>query len=218
MQLLSRLKLTGCKSHSLATPTRHLFNTSRILIAKLHLDYLSRLRSDRAILEALDRLPSHIYETYDEILLQICLKQPDDLQDIVRVLHWLAYSIVPLTLEQASEIVSIRHGGESLDPLGIATDLAASLGSLVTLNTVDTTSNQIEDLRGPRVTFMTLAHYSVEEYLKSGKMAAALRSQFYLESRAVHLRLARACLQYVGFTDFSELIPSPVNSNLICPW
>jgi hypothetical protein len=217
LQLLSRPRLTGCKRLSLATLIQYLVNVSRILIAKLHLDYLSRLRSDRAILEALDRLPSHIYETYDEILLQICTKQPDDLQDIVRVLHWLAYSIVPLTLEQASEIVSIRPEDETLDPLGIATDLAASLGSLIILNTVDTTSNQVEDLRGPRVTFITLAHYSVEEYLKSGKIVAALRSQFYLESRAVHLRLARACLQYVGFTDFSELIPPPVNCHLIHP-
>jgi hypothetical protein len=109
-------------------------------------------------------------------------------------------------LEQASEIVSIRPNDRSLDPLGIATDLASSLGSLVTLNTVDTISNRIEDLRGPQVTFITLAHYSVEEYLKSGKMAAALKDQFYLESRAVHLRLARTCLQYVGFDNFSEPI------------
>jgi hypothetical protein len=52
---------------------------NRILIAKLHLGYVCGLKSDRAIKEALIKLPSGIYATYDDILRQICSKRPDDL-------------------------------------------------------------------------------------------------------------------------------------------
>jgi hypothetical protein len=78
---------------------------SRILIAKLQLDYICGLKSDRAIKEALIKLPFGIYQTYDEILYQLCSKRPDEIDDIKRILQWLVYSKVPLTLEQVAEIV-----------------------------------------------------------------------------------------------------------------
>jgi hypothetical protein len=81
------------------------------------------------------------------------------------IYQWLQCSIIPLTLEQVAEVVSIRPGDQTFDESGIATDLlnlAASLGSLVTLYTQDTTGNRYEDLRGSQLIFMTLAHCSVE--------------------------------------------------------
>lgn len=108
------------------------------MIAKLQLDYICGLKSDRAIKEALAKLPSGIYATYDEILLQLCAKHPDDIEDMRLILQCLQYSIVPLTLPQIAEILSIRPGDRTLDESGIVTDLmdlAASLGSLVTVYT-----------------------------------------------------------------------------------
>jgi hypothetical protein len=189
---------------------------SRILIAKLHLDYVCGLKSDRAIKEALIKLPSGIYATYDDILRQICSKRPDDLEDIKRILQWLMYCMVPLTLQQVGEIVSIRPGDRILDKSGIATDLldlVACLGSLVTLHTQDTSANMYEDLRGAQLTIMSLAHYSVEEYLKSGKMSADLAVKFHVEPPNIHFELAKICLQYIGFEDFSEPIEQPVRFN-----
>ena len=190
----------------------------RILIAKLQLDYICGLRSDRAIKEALVKLPSGIYATYDEILHQLCTKNPDDVEDMKRILQWLVCSMEPLTLEQLAEIVSIRPGDRVLDQSGIATDLmdlAACCGSLVAVHTQETSYGQYGDLRGPQVTLITLAHASVEEYLKSGKIGRGLSSIFHMEANVVHHELAKTCLQYVGFEDFEQPIDQPVSQKTL---
>jgi hypothetical protein len=177
------------------------------LIAKLQLDYICGLKSDRAIKEALIKLPSGIYPTYDEILHQLCSKRPNEIDDIRRILQWLLYSMVPLTLEQVAEVVAIRPEDKRLDESGISTDLldlAASLGSLVALHIQDTSGGVYEDLRGPQVTLMTLAHYSVEQYLKSGQMGRGLSEIFHMDSKVIHSELAKTCLQYIGFDDFAH--------------
>ena len=102
----------------------------------MQLDYLCGLRSDRAIKEALAKLPSGIYATYDEILRQLCTKNPDDVEDMRRILRWLVFSMEPLTLQQLAEIVSIRPEDRSLDESGISTDaldLASCCGSCLAL-------------------------------------------------------------------------------------
>lgn len=186
----------------------------RILIAKLQLDYICGLKSDRAIKEALIKLPSGIYPTYDEILRQLCTKRPGGIDDMKLILHWLQNSIVPLTLQQIAEIISIRDGDRALDKSGIATDpmdLVASLGSLVSLYTQDTSKTLYEDLRGPYLTFITLAHYSVEEYLRSGEMDPSLATIFHSNPETIHHDLAKYCLQYIGLEDFSIPIQEPSN-------
>src|ERR1700709_2438525 len=125
----------------------------RFLIAKLQLDYICRLRSDRAIKEALITLPSSIYPMYDDILQDLVSRNPDDVDDIRRILQWLVGSIVPLTLEELAEAVSVRIEDRNLDHSGIATDLkdlAACCGALVTVRTQET-HGEVEDLRGPFV-------------------------------------------------------------------
>jgi hypothetical protein len=144
----------------------------RILIAKLQLDYVCKLKSDRAIKEALIALPSGVYE-------------------------------------ELAEAVSIQPDDRMLDQSGIATDvmdLAASCGGLVTIRTQDTSESAYEDLRGPRITLITLAHASVEEYLTSGKIGRGLADKFHMEPKAVHHELAKTCLQYVGFENFKDPI------------
>lgn len=79
-----------------------------MLIAKLHLDYLCRLKSDRAIREGLLKLPTSIYEIYDDILEDLVAKYPDDIEDICQILQWLVGSLTPLTLNELSEAISIR--------------------------------------------------------------------------------------------------------------
>jgi hypothetical protein len=167
------------------------------LIAKLQLDYICGLKSDRAIKQALAELPSGVYETYDEILYELCSKGPGEAEEIKKILQWLVYSIVPLTLRELAEAVSIQPGDITLDKSGIATDvmdLAASCGGLVTLRS--------QDLRGSRITLITLAHASVEEYLTSGKIGSGLSERFHIDRKIVHHELAKTCLQYIGFGDF----------------
>ncbi|RFU27044.1 hypothetical protein B7463_g9317, partial [Scytalidium lignicola] len=189
-----------------------------ILIAKLQLDYICGLKSDRDIREALEKLPSGIYQTYDELLYQLCSKHPDDVENIVQMLYWLVGSMVPLTLEELAEAISIRPEDKFLDRFGIATDLldlAASCGSLVTIRTIETSGGSYEDLRGPQITLITLAHASVEEYLKSGKIGRGLTDTFNMNMQAIHLKLARVCLQYVGFEDFWQPMSLPASKKTI---
>lgn len=163
------------------------------------------------------KLPSSIYETYDEILYQLCRKNPDDIQDIKRILQWLLCSRVPLTLEELAEAISIRPGDETLDESGIATDimdLAACCGSLVTINTQRTSHGQYEDLRGPQVTLITLAHASVEEYFKSGNLGRGMSLAFYMDVEILHHELAKTCLQYLGFEDFESPIDDEVRERM----
>jgi len=201
----------GCKST--IAQRNEMLNRQRILIAKLQLDYVCGLKSDRAIKEALAKLPSGVYATYDEILRQLCTKRPNDIEDMRLILQWLQYSMVPLTLPQIAEAISIRPGDKSLDESGIATDLmdlASSLGSLVTIYTQDTTRSRYSDLRGPTLTFLSPAHYSVEEYLRSGQMDPTLAITFQFDPKATHDNLAKICLQYIGFEDFSEPIEKSI--------
>ncbi|KAH8892222.1 hypothetical protein GQ53DRAFT_823022 [Thozetella sp. PMI_491] len=184
-----------------------------ILLSKLQLDYICGLRSDRAIKEAMNRSPSSMYATYDEILRQLCSKRPGDIETMKSILQWLIHCKVPLTLRQVAEIVSIRKGDQYLDESGIATDvwdLASCLGSLVTLHTEDTSGEIYTDLRGTQVTVMTLAHYSVEEYLISGKMDPELAMVFPMDPDSIHLQCAKLCLQYIAFDDFKCPIAGPV--------
>lgn len=159
------------------------------------------------------RLPSSVYEIYDEILRQLCSKRPDDIEDIRYILQWLVFCEVPLGLQQVAEIVSIRVGDRLLDESGIATDildLAACLGSFVTLHIENTSANFYADLRGTELIIITLSHYSVEEYLKSGQMDTELAVKFPMNPYEVHLQCAKRCLQYIGFDDFNYPIEQPV--------
>lgn len=196
--------------HSLTTGK--LSHSGRFLIAKLQLDYICRLRSDRAIRAALTSLPSSLYSIYDDILHDLIVKNPDDIDDIRLVLTWLLGSKVPLTLQQLAEAVSIQPGDQSLDRSGIITDvmdLAACCGALVSLRTQETT-NEIEDLRGRSITLISLSHASVEEYLKSGKMGRGLAVIFPMHEKTIHRQIARTCIQYIGFDDFKQPLMSPV--------
>ena len=162
----------------------------------------------------MSELPSTVYATYDEILRHLWEKNPTDVDDARTILQWLVYCETPLTLRQVAEIVSIRPGDQNFDESGIATDLldlAACLGSLVSLYTEDTAAKLYPDLRGTRLTILTLAHYSVEEYLRSDKMAADVASKFALDPRGAHMHCARLCLQYIGLRDFDEPIREPVS-------
>jgi len=207
-----RQKLTGCE-RSVKLESTSILTNCRILIAKLQLDYLCGLKSDRSIKEALDKLPTSINATYDEILQQLCTQNPENIDEIRLILEWLVGSSVPLTLDQLAEAVSIRPGDRRLERDGIATDamdLAASCGSLVTIYTQETHADYHDDLRGTGTTLISLSHASVEEYLTSTNMKLGPLKPFFMDLQAVHREITETCLQYIGFEDFKRPIKLPV--------
>ena len=178
------------------------------------------MKSDQAIKETVAKLPASIYSMYDKILHDLVAKNPDDLGDLRRILQWLVGCMVPLTLEELAEGISIRWEDCSLDHSGIATnllDLAACCGSLVTVLSQDTSSSDCEDLRGPKITLTSLSHSSVEEYLKSRETSGSLLEYFKLDEKTIHHEIAKTFIQYVSFDDFDVPIERPVGGQIgIC--
>lgn len=80
--------------------------------AQCQLDSIARARTIREVRRALASLPQGLDETYNRILLQI----PETDEDLFRkLLVWLAFSFLPLTLEELWEAIAIEPGSSSID-------------------------------------------------------------------------------------------------------
>ena len=165
------------------------------------------MKSDRVIKEALKKLPTGIYATYDEIIQQLCTQYPENIGEIKTILRWLIGSITPITLDQLAEAVSIRPRDKRLERDGIANDvldLVACCGSLATLYSIDMEDNHVDDLRGSGTILIKLSHASVEDYFMSSNLKVGPSSSFFMDLPSVHLEIAKTCLQYIGFQDFQK--------------
>ena len=207
------------------------FKQSSILIAKLLLEHICGLRTDRAIKDALKNLPSGINATYDEVLYRMYSTHQKDIHILQQILRLLVGCEVPLTLDQLAEALSLRPQDKALDRDGIPNDvqdLIACCGSLVTVTTQVTTEAMFPDLRGRRIDIVALAHASVGEYLTSGEIGKgllkrrdprrspesveALARLFNTEVHKVHEELALLSLQYIGLNDFWQPILDSVST------
>lgn len=180
----------------------------RILLAKLQLDYICGLRCDRDIRTALTKLPVGLTGVYARILDQISTKEHENLEDIKNIFCWLTGSIVPLSLGQIAEAISIRPGDRFLDKDGIATDhsdLAALCGSLVSIQRQGDSKGNSNDSH--RV--LSFAHFSIQEYLQSPLILESASRKFYQHHKTAHHTLARTCIKYLSLLDFSQ----PLNSD-----
>jgi hypothetical protein len=161
----------------------------------VQLDYISTLMSDGAIKKALLNLPSGLDSTYEQILQRILCRSPDDAQMVKLIFLWLVQSYHHMTLQELAEAVSIQMMDTRLNFENVATDpedLVALCGSLVI---VDRTS---------KPPLVSLAHYSVEEYLCSPQIAQSPVAFFHVEEPAAHLHLAATCIRYLSFSDFGH--------------
>lgn len=166
------------------------------LQAKLQLEYLCTMTTDGAIKRALKDLPHGLDRTYDDILQQIIAKNTGSLEDVRRVLEWLMERAEAMPLNCLAYAVSINPDDTSLEPDNIVTDprdLAAMCGSLV-----------IVELRYGEST-IKLAHFSVEEYLCSERLANSPLSFFHMHRADINLKLAITCCQYLSFSDRASL-------------
>jgi hypothetical protein len=165
----------------------------------MQLDYVSSLKSDRAIRNALEDLPSGLDKVYDQVLAQIARKPGYDPEVIRTILIWVSTSYSLLTTNEIAEAVSMRPEDKTFDPENVATDpedLIGLCGSLLRLERVGLAT---ED-SGPVV---GLVHYSAEEYLFSEHIANGQLSYFGLDLHETHLHLAKQCLQYLALENFS---------------
>ena len=112
------------------------------------------------------------------------------------ILQWLVQAFYTLSLRELAEAVSINLADTFLDFDNVATDpedLVALCGSLVV----------VERSHSPPL--VSLAHYSVEEYLCSEDIAQDPEVAFFhVDYRTAHLQLAKVCIRYLSFEDFAD--------------
>ena len=163
--------------------------------ASCQLDSLRKCLRPAAVRKTLSTLPSTLDETYERILLNIDEQYEKEAQV---ALTWLVASQRVLTVEELAEAVSIETDSEALfDPSNrlfephTICDVLSGLVSLV----------QSNSWRGHAS--IRLAHFSVEEYLVSDRLAKSPASHFHISPKISHIELATASLVYLQWAkDF----------------
>ena len=134
------------------------------------------------IRKTLSTLPSTLDETYERILLNIDEQYK---QEALAALTWLVASQRVLTVKELAEAVSIETDSE--DPFDPSNRLFEP----------NTICNVLSGLISLVQNKIRLAHFSVEEYLVSDRIAKSRASHFYIPFRFSHIRLADASLIYL---------------------
>jgi len=150
------------------------------------LDEISRLRTDKALKQALRQLPPNLEESYSRILGKI---GPEDAIFAQRTLLWLAHVSTPLTLHELAEAVVLEPGSRVIDPesrLNDPLDVVDICGSLVAFN--------------PAFKTVRIAHHSVREYLTRHLDGSSI---FSLPEKASQRAIAEACINYLLLSDFA---------------
>jgi ankyrin repeat protein len=172
-------------------------NSNRFQWAACQLDSLKRCRNRKTLYKALVTLPSTLDETYDRIL---CSIHKDDVDYAIRILHWLAFSKRPLTVQELSEVIAIEldrrpafDRDEVLEDKMEVLDICSSLVA-------------IRDDLGER-NIVVLAHYSVKEYLTSDRCALGPAARFKINMDFSNEFIARSCLAYLLQFQDPALLP-----------
>ena len=158
--------------------------------------------------KTLKSLPKSLDETYARMLDAI---EEDYIEDVCRVLFCLIYSFYPLSIQEIAETIGILADGQNFydieyrlseprDILKICSGLVVTTASTRTTHIGDS-HLRIEELR--------LAHYSVKEYLVSGRVVNPRLSTFTLEDHQSHEVLASLCIRYLLWCHQKKFCEDP---------
>lgn len=128
-------------------------------------------------------------ETYERILAS--QKSDEERTLLKRVFHLVIYGQRAMTVPEVAEAAIIEEGVTALDPDERFTnpyDLLRECGSLFIVT---------GGLLG-------LAHYSVQEYLKSDRISQGHAKFFEINDADANLQLTLLCTTYLGFDDFRD--------------
>ncbi|KAL6920980.1 hypothetical protein FSST1_005006 [Fusarium sambucinum] len=149
------------------------------------LDEISRCRTAREIREAINNLPSTLTETYEQMFMKM---SGSDLRKAQRILSWLIGTDGEMTANMLVEALTIdedRLEVDEEDRLQNPGEIRDICRSLVR------ESDHTHRFQRHDYKIITLAHFSVEQYLLSPQAG-----KFRLDLRDIHLQLSRACLAY----------------------
>ncbi|CAN9382993.1 unnamed protein product [Alternaria alternata] len=152
------------------------------------------IRNLAMLRKSLATLPQTLDQTYDRILASIF---EEDRAYAMRILQWLTFSARSLTVEQVAEVVALDVDREPVfDRDEVLTDPLEALdicSSLVTITTKPSTGVS----KVPR-RVVTLAHYSVQEYLVSDRIKQGPAKQYHMQEAESHEVITKGCFGYLN--------------------
>ena len=172
--------------------------------------------------QALVSLPKTLDDTYARILCNIDNDYSHYNRQILKILQWLTFSLRPLELKELAEIVAIEVDQiPRFDPqrrMPEPRDMLTMCSSLIILtNNLSDDSEEEESGSEPSVnsqdpgvdieastsvsegveTWVRLAHFSVKEYLISGRIQHGTASYYSIREIESHEVLAEDCIAYL---------------------
>jgi len=179
-------------------PLRTLTFLIRFRWVACQLDILENCLDYEELRWALHSLPQTLDETYSRILVRI----PEGRREkAIRLLQYLAYSERPLTIEEAVDALAIRNTPRvQFDPkyrLPCPDEITRFCPSLVSLITRESDTEKVKELE--------LAHFSVKEYLISGKLPESFRGNF--SEVFARGQITRCSLAYLSCLNEEDSIP-----------
>lgn len=147
------------------------------------LDSLRGCLNTKALQTALRSLPKTLDETYERIFTGI---EEDYNEDALTLLQWLCFSVRSLTLGEVNDAITVNAGEDStFDPsrrLHEARDILLICPSMITI---------------PSSSIVSLAHFSVKEYLESSRISSSRAATYKIVSNTAHKLMAAGCLVYL---------------------
>ncbi|KAF8518594.1 hypothetical protein JB92DRAFT_2712075 [Gautieria morchelliformis] len=176
------------------------------------LEALRKCQSPAALEKALKCLPKTLYETYDRILLNI---DDGDKRNALKLLQWLAFSVSMVSLSEAVDVLATdpdTKDGLLFDRnrrLWNARDVLTICSSLITVTATDVRlqgrdngvpeDTQVHRARFAETDEVTLAHFSVREYLVSEHLSKgdSKLSYYHFNKKLADTFIAKTCLAYL---------------------
>lgn len=166
---------------------------SRFRWVACQLDFLGDCLSDKDCRDALGQLPPGLNESYMRILRRV----PTGKEYIVQmILNFVAYANPKLDITILREALSVPEkvgSGDALDSQSVIRE-----GSMTRL-----CRSLIRKSNDGR--YYEFAHFSVKEFLEGEMMAMPEHEKFRVSESICELLLAKQCLKYLLFRDFSSL-------------
>lgn len=172
-----------------------LADIDRFLWVACQIDQLSRLTTTAGVNDALRSLPRGLYRTYSRILNGI-LPESEILAS--RALRWLAHTVEPLSLDELVEVIAVDENCSTLGDLQklfVPEDIFQICRSLVR--------------RSEMTGLLSLAHKSVYEFLTAASPHPHPPAPYYIPPVESRIKLAKTCLTYLSFRDFSMTLMQP---------
>jgi ankyrin repeat domain-containing protein 50 len=174
--------------------------------------------------KALESLPHTLDETYNRMLMNI---DPVYVDDARRILTWLCFSERPVRFCEVNEALAVEiekrpglnYGRRLQDPYDICRICPALIRVVETVDGLSE-SNVASQPPDPALSNMSLsiAHFSVQDYLESDRIRSQSAAKFALQSRIAHTELAETCLVYLQNVRLHDLKEFPLASYAAKHW